>query len=261
MATLNYPKYDYSTDDPYSPYYNPQQDYSYPENPTGGYYDPNAPGPQFEPATQGTGSSETGYSYDWAQPWPQSTQPAFSAPTSQPRSSSAYSLGTPTTTTTGISTPIRPGIPMPALTLPAWDEGAIKSARRKYMAPVRRVQEGLRRTLASLPSADNPYVAKEMGRGAVEAYGTSVSDISMRAGMMGQQEYERRRAEEVTALTANFQAAMQDYMAQYGRKTTTTQKTTYGQQTAGQKLSYSDWLKENPGRTRAEYNQYRYGLG
>lgn len=201
------------------------------------YYNPNAPGPQFDPETQGIPvdspywGSSGGFSYDWATPWgtTQAKQPSAPSASSGGR---YYSLGKApeVQTLTSTTTPVKPSVPMPTFELPEWDESAIKSARRKYMAPARRLREGLRRTLSSIPSARNPYVAREMGRGAVEAFGTGLSDISYRAGILGQQEYAQRRAEEIAALQANFQAAMQDYMAQYGQKKTVTAKTTYGEE-------------------------------
>jgi len=170
------------------------------------------------------------YSYDWAQPWGVSGQPV-----SEPRKSPVtYFPSRPPrltgVTTTSTTTPVKPGVPLPTLKAPKWDESRVAEYRRKYMAPVRGARQGLRRTLASLPSTQNIAVAKEMGRGAVEGFGTALSNISMRAGQQGLQEYERRRAEEMSVLMANFQAAMNDYMAQYGRKTVSEKKMQYGQQ-------------------------------
>jgi len=178
----------------------------------------------------GGGTTPTvGYNYDWAQPWGTSEQPV-----SEPRKSPVtYLQSRPPrltgTTTTSTTTPVRPDIPLPTMTAPPWDEGKVAEYRRKYMAPVRGARQGLRRTLASMPSTQNIAVAKEMGRGAVEGFGTALSNISMRAGAQGLQEYERRRAEEMHVLTTNFQAAMNDYMAQYGQKTVSEKKMQYGQ--------------------------------
>lgn len=171
----------------------------------------------------GRTAGQGGYNYEWAQPY-QAAEPARQRRSSYraPFQPTTYTTGI--TTTTGTTTPIAPGIPRPTFTLPERDVGRIKELRRAYMAPVRQVRQGLRRTLASLPSVSNIAVAREMGRGAVEGLGSGISQISEAAGRGARAEYGQERAEEISALNMNFQAAMQDYMARWGKRTTTTTK-------------------------------------
>lgn len=192
-------------------------------------------------------TQQQSFSYDPFQPWqstqqPQPAQSGFrqTGPFQPTTYQTGMTTGTTMGTTTGTSTmmPVAPNIPLPTLTLPEWNEGRIRELRRRYMAPVRSLRQGLRRTLASMPSATNVAVAREMGRGAVEGFGTGVSTISTGAGREALGEYRAERAEEISAAQMNFQAAMQDYLARFGRTTTTagttmTQTRTQTQQRTG----------------------------
>lgn len=173
----------------------------------------------------------SGYNYGWAQPYPAGgQQQATQAPASSGISflPSAYQSRTTSGTTTSTMTPTAPGISMPTFTMPKWQEGRVRELRRTAMAPVRQVRQGLRRTLASLPSVSNIAVAREMGRGAVEGLGSSISQISEMAGRQALGEYRAERGEEISGLMANFNAAMMDYMARFGRTSTSTSRQTSG---------------------------------
>lgn len=171
--------------------------------------------------------------YAWAQPYPSTQQPQ-STPTQRGSISFAPSQYQPTsTTTTSTMTPTAPGIAMPTFALPPRNEERVRELRRSYMAPVRQVRQGLRRTLAALPSTSNIAVARELGRGAVEGLGTSISQISESAGRQARAEYSAERAEEITALQTNFNAAMADYLARWGQTTTSQQTSGFGTGSTG----------------------------
>jgi len=130
--------------------------------------------------------------------------------------------GTTSTTTT---TPIKPGGAMPTFTLPGRDEGRVSELRSKGMYPVRGLRQEFRRGLANLGEGPN---AQRAYRGALEGLGSGISSIAGQAGIQAENLYGRERSEEITALSANFQAQMQDYLNQYGQESTGTQTYDYG---------------------------------
>jgi len=116
--------------------------------------------------------------------------------------------------------PIKPGVPMPTLSIPERDEGRVAELRSKYMYPQRRLRQELRRGMTDVRNISDPTVRREVSRGLIEGFGAGLSEISGRAGIEAENTYARERAEEIRVLEVNFQAAMNDYMAQWGQETT-----------------------------------------
>jgi len=145
-------------------------------------------------------------------------------------------LTSQTSTTTGTTTPIKPSGPLPTFQLPKRDEGRIKELRREAMStPMRATRQEARRALSRIGSMDSP-MAKEAFRGWTEGLGTGISSIASSASMTAEKLYGVERAEEIRGMLTNFQAQMNDYLAQYGQKstqTTTTQMQYGGEQGGG----------------------------
>ena len=180
--------------------------YEYPENYTG--FD--APAPSFNPwkekETQAPATSGYG---GGASRW---TVPA--------------KLTSTTGTTTGTTMPIKPGIPRPTFTLPERDEGRVKELRTEALStPMRSMRQEARRALSRIGNMEGP-ASKEAYRGWTEGLGTGISSIASSASLQAEQLYGVERGEEINAMLANYQAEMNDYMAQYGQTTTT--KYNYG---------------------------------
>jgi len=145
------------------------------------------------------------------------------------------------TTTSSISikpTVAMPSLALPDLALPAYDESKITGRTQKIASPIIRAQRQLaQRALAR--HYDNPNVAKLVSGEILRQFGTNLAESLAGARRTASTEYtqqlelERQKiaqeyaVKQQEALT-NYQAALQDYMQQYGQKTTTTYDYTYG---------------------------------
>lgn len=209
---------------------------------------PSAPTPTggvFDPSLYGTSKTVQG-----ASSRPQSMHNPWGTPTTKRTSSLSYTGsggggGVQYKRPTGqvsTTTPVKPGIPMPTLgaapqfNLPARDEARVRRLQQEAAAPGVRSLRRQTRLALMRQHYDDPR-ARENIRAALAGHGEALSQIMGMARTQGRREYAEERGEqimtaqanfmnEVTRWKANYQAALNDYMAQYGTKQVT--KKTYG---------------------------------
>ena len=142
------------------------------------------------------------------------------------------------TTTTTTTRPIKPTMPLPTFTLPERDPGRVKELRAEAMFPMRGFRQEARRMLPRIGNLEGP-MQKEAMRGWTEGLGTGISTIAGEAGLEAERLYGKERSEEISALVANFQASMQDYLAQYGATSTAVTRPQYGEEE-----EYDPWAQD-----------------
>lgn len=218
IKAIGSPNYDYTKDDPYSPFY--------------------------EPAVTTTTSSG-GVTYS-----PGLWDPAVQ----EEKQSAVVSSGggtlrrNPTgTSSTQITENILPSGPAPELDLPdfnapEWDEDEIASLARKAAGPyVSVLRRGLNRTLLAIRSAEkNPVARAQMYRQALEGFGgeQGLGGVLAKARREGRADYTKKYGYEFTEAInkiqqqnqekiANFNAAMMIYQSKIKQKTTGTKAIHY----------------------------------
>lgn len=120
----------------------------------------------------------------------------------------------------------------PELELPERDERRVASLRQKAAAPgVRKLRTALNRALVR--SYENPNVARMVTRSALTGFGEGLESVMGGAGREAEAQYRSELGLQVQEVTANYQAALQQFMG--SATTTTTQKTqgTYGSSKTG----------------------------
>ena len=142
------------------------------------------------------------------------------------------------TTTTTTSTRTKPDIPLPTFNIPERDEEREKELREKYMY-LRPYRRGLERALLSIGREENPAIRKYRTGEALSAFSETVGGEVKRATKEGVSTYGRERADAIMALSMSFQAAMQDYLAQYGQKQVSTMQYQYGDINGGGKEEWA----------------------
>jgi len=126
--------------------------------------------------------------------------------------------------------PTPPPIPdYPALNIPEWDTGKVKTKTQAAAAPgLRRLRGEVRK--AQMASYDNPNVKRMTLRDALAGYGEGIENVLAGARRQAISEYEAEYAPQVSKAQAewqanisrinnNFQAAWRDYMNRVAQQT------------------------------------------
>jgi len=141
-------------------------------------------------------------------------------------------LGTVSTSTRIVPSGAQPTIgEMPELIIPEIDQAEISSLTRKLADPSIRALSRTAR-IALMKHYDNPNVAKMVARETLAGYGQSLASALSSSGIQARgEERENRQIETTKAMTEYqakinrqntvYEAAWNNYMAQYGTQTTT----------------------------------------
>ena len=123
----------------------------------------------------------------------------------------------PPTGSTTVSRTIFPG-EAPKLDLPEREEARVRALTRKAMAPrLRNLRTALNRALVR--TYENPNVRRMVVREALQGYGAGVEEARYGAERTAEQQEAAERATEIQENLANYQGAMQAFLAS-GQKVT-----------------------------------------
>lgn len=119
---------------------------------------------------------------------------------------------------------IAPNMARPELAAtPAVDEARIRRlTQTRSAAGQRALRAALREQILSASYQENPNVAAMISRKAMEGFGQGIAETYTRAQREATAEEYRDRQTKIQRDQAVFNAAMQDYMARFGTKTTST---------------------------------------
>jgi hypothetical protein len=202
-------------------------------------------------------------------------------PRTTARSASSYKekspIGSVSTTRTTITPPSGPAPtlgPAPVFQLPKRDEARIRRLQQEAAAPgVRELRRSTRQALLRhLNIPGNRAVQAELTRGLLAGHGDTLSKVMGQARQQGRAEYEAEYAPQVMkakqefgaaqeARIAQFQAAWKNYMNQFQKTVTQSQKNIYSNYGSGGggTVSRVGTFVPNPSITRAAANA-PYGL-
>ena len=96
-------------------------------------------------------------------------------------------------------------------------------AQTRSAAGRRALREGLREAITRAGRAENPNVAALVTRQALAGYGRGLGEVVTGAQEVARKEQREQQALEIQRQQTIFSAAMQDYMARFGRTTSQVQ--------------------------------------
>lgn len=120
----------------------------------------------------------------------------------------------------------------PELKLPERDPSRVAALRQRAAAPgVRKLRTALNRALVR--SYENPNVARMVTRSALTGFGEGLEAVMGGAGREAEAQYGRELGLQVQEVTANYQAALQQFMGSAETTTTQTTEQTFGAKKTG----------------------------
>lgn len=112
---------------------------------------------------------------------------------------------------------VRPDLPEPQQFIaPSVDVGRLSQLRQRAAAPeVRRLRQGLTRSIQGAQRRANPAVARSLTRASLSGYGEGLENVLRGAGQVAQGQYQPEFAAEVGGRELEFQAGESRTLAEY----------------------------------------------